>query len=887
MKDENESKNVGNSEQSDVISFDFSKMKEWFSKKDTHSQSSSFKNIKKYCTLALLLIPFILTIYLRLANVNWPVTDEWAKSSVDNYYQGQLRTQILQQYPNLPPQNVDPLIQEQFQKILKTNQVQIDQQIKGVSNDMKSFFQDESGYPYMPDIDTYAHLRYVRNIVEKGHYYDELRNGTPYDNHMVAPLGLTLGPVFHNYALFVTYSIIHFFNPSISLMYGAGFFSVFLAALSVIPAFFIGRRLSNDIGGFFASMMIAVSPLFMDRGLWGHIDTDVYNIFFPLMVTWLFLEMFEAKKQSTRYILAGLTGFVIGLYAFAWSGWWYIFDFLLFAGGVYFLYKLITHIRANEKIFEHKQLRFLFFMLLVFFISTGIFVTLFNNLNTFTYSVFGPFDFLTIKDAAKSSLWPNVYTTVAELNSIDFRGILNTAGGSLLFAISLLGIIFTLFKKDEHGHFDIKYPVLIVSWYLAVFYASFQGVRFMLLLLPPFAIAFGNALGMIYSFATKYFEKEFEVSKLISGTILFIAFCLLLITPTRNSYAIATHDLPIMNDAWYTALNKIKIDSKPDAIINSWWDFGHHFKYVADRRVTFDGASQNTPQAHWIGKVLLTSNEDEAIGILRMLDCGGNRAFEVLDSEVKDISVSVKMLYSIFTLSKEDAKKKLLANKISQKTVDEVIQYTHCVPPEDYFITSDDMVGKSGVWAHFGSWNFDRADIWLEVRKLPSSQAIHFIMKNMDISSSEAEKLYNEANSLKTDADANQWIAPWPSFGGTANCHLVKTVWECDNGLRFSLDKLNEITVTTQQGTFSPKRFLYFEGNTLKEIVYSNSTSPLEFSFMATNTTGLMLVSQAPLGSSMFARFYYFGGKGLSHFELLTEQSGFVGTRVLVWKVKW
>ncbi len=887
MKEDAEEKNTQSSEQSDVISFDFSKIKGWFSKGGKDSGQSSFKNMKKYCTLALILIPLILTIYLRLSNVNWPITDEWAKSSVNNYYEGQLRGQILQQYPNLPPQNVDPLVQEQFQKILKTNQAQINQQVEGVSTDMKRFFQDEKGYPYLPDIDTYAHLRYVRNIVEKGHYYDELREGQPYDNHMVAPLGLTLGPVFHNYALFTTYSILHFFSPSMSLMYATGFFSVFLAALSIIPAFFIGKRLSNNVGGFFAAMMIAVSPLFMDRGLWGHIDTDVYNVFFPLLVTWLFLEMFEAKKQSVRYILAGVTGLTMGLYAFAWSGWWHIFDFLLFAGGVYFLYKLITHVRAKEKIFEHKQLRSLFFLLLVFFVSVGIFVTLFNNMNTFTYAILGPFDFLTIKEAAKASLWPNVYTTVAELNSVDFRGVLNTAGGSLLFGISLLGIFFTLFKKDEHGHIDIKYPVLIIAWYIAVFYASFQGVRFMLLLLPPFAIAFGNALGVVYSFATKYFEKEFDVHKLISGTIIFVGFCLLLITPLRNSYAIATHDLPIMNDAWYNALDKIKMDSKPDAIINSWWDFGHHFKYVADRSVTFDGASQNTPQAHWIGKALLTSNEEEAIGILRMLDCGGNKAFEVIDSEVKDISVSVKKLYSIFTLSKENARKKLLADGISQKTTDEVLQYTHCAPPEDYFITSDDMVGKSGVWAHFGSWDFDRADIWIETRKLPSSQAVPLIMKNMGISSLEAEQLYNQANSLKNDGDANQWIAPWPSFGGTANCRMVKELWQCENGLIFSLDKLDAISVTTQQETSQPKRFLYFEGNTLKEKVYQNSTLPLEFSFMSNNATGTMVISQGPLGSSMFARLYYFGGKGLSHFELVTEQSGFVGTRVLVWKVKW
>ena len=31
--------------------------------------------------------------------------------------------------------------------------------------------------------------------------------------------------------------------------------------------------------------------------------------------------------------------------------------------------------------------------------------------------------------------------------------------------------------------------------------------------------------------------------------------------------------------------------------------------------------------------------------------------------------------------------------------------------------TSDDMVGKSGVWGHFGSWDFDRALIYNTLKK--------------------------------------------------------------------------------------------------------------------------------------------------------------------------
>ena len=81
--------------------------------------------------------------------------------------------------------------------------------------------------------------------------------------------------------------------------------------------------------------------------------------------------------------------------------------------------------------------------------------------------------------------------------------------------------------------------------------------------------------------------------------------------------------------------------------MNSWWDFGHHFKFISDRAVTFDGGTQNSPQAHWIGRVLQTDNEEEAIAILRMLDCGANSAFKLALEETNDPLISVSLVKDI------------------------------------------------------------------------------------------------------------------------------------------------------------------------------------------------------------------------------------------------
>jgi asparagine N-glycosylation enzyme membrane subunit Stt3 len=68
-----------------------------------------------------------------------------------------------------------------------------------------------------------------------------------------------------------------------------------------------------------------------------------------------------------------------------------------------------------------------------------------------------------------------------------------------------------------------------------------------------------------------------------------------------------------------TSLQWIGNNTSNNTVITSWWDFGHLFTYEANRPVTFDGSSQNSPRAYWVGKALLTSNETLSVGILRML----------------------------------------------------------------------------------------------------------------------------------------------------------------------------------------------------------------------------------------------------------------------------
>ncbi|MBD3303543.1 hypothetical protein GF343_00195 [Candidatus Woesearchaeota archaeon] len=832
-------------------------------------------------------------VWMRMQTQELPQLDNSAKNAVEQQYKAQIKQQINQKYPHLPSASKKKLVNENFQELLEKEGKTIDAQVTEVAEQFKKQFRyssDGEQYTYMPDIDPYYYLRYARNVIETGHTYDELKDGQPWDTHIIAPLGTRSGFHIHNYVLAHIYKIMHFFDSKITLMQAATYFPIIFILLSLIPAFFIGRHFAGNVGGFFTASMLALCTAAFGRTPWGHADTDAYNVFFPLLIVWVFITAFSVKDSRKSYGLLALTGLLVGIYSLAWSGWWYVFDFMLGAIGVYFIYLLIANrkelIKNSKYFFKNKAIKNVLFSGIVFFVCSAFFVSLFKSFQAFTLAFTKPVGFTAIKVAAQSTLWPNVRTTVAELNPASFKAIIGSVGGTFLFAIAVLGIILVLLKKDQYGKYDIKYSALLAFWFIGTIYASTKGVRFTLLLAPAFSVAFGAALGIVYQKLTSWFDRELNMSKLITGSVLIALFLVLLISPAKADFKRAKGDLPLVNDAWWDSLTKIKEESAPDAIINSWWDFGHFFKYIADRGVTFDGGfSQNSPMAHWIGHTLLTDNEKEAVGILRMLDCGSNTAFEKVFEEKGDTEESVDLLYKIIVLDKDEAAKELDAAGI--QNIDEVLKYTHCEPPENYFITSGDMVSKAGVWGHFGSWDFEKAHIWVNLKNLPKDEMMAAMQEKFNYSDKQAEQVYYKVQSIENEKKANSWISPWPTYmSQLVNCQTKNNEVTCNNGLVVNLNDMSA-KIKAQDGEGTPQSLIYVDNNgTLQEKEFK-SDQAFSAVLVPSKNGYKSLLSHPLLAKSMFTRMYFMDGHGLEHFELFDERMQPTGENIIVWKVNW
>jgi dolichyl-phosphooligosaccharide-protein glycotransferase len=922
-------------ETSEDISFDFSFIKKTLNNK---------KAIQALIPLLLLLIPLFLSVYIRSLPSELPIAEEWARQSIYNNVRSQILGQVNQQYPNLPEESKQVMVEEQFRTFLSQQGAQAEEVIKQQAEGLREQFRygEET---YLGDIDSYFWLRYARNMVEKGTYEDEMRDGVPYDTRMLAPSGMEIQENMYPYFQVALYRFLKVFDSKMTIMRAAFLTPMFISFIAIIAAFLIGRKLSGNLAGFIASIIIAVNPTVLSRSLGS--DNDIVNVMFPLLIMLFVIYAFDTKSLKGAVIFGTIAGLLTGVYAIVWSGWWFIFLFVLAGGAMFIGYLVLYEFFSGKKpahIIKDQHVINTAAFLGVFILMTFISMSALGQGDVFFRSFQNPLKVITIQTAAKGfSLWPNVYTTVAELNTADFGQVIQSLGGKMLMWLALIGTIISLTNLNNSktmtknllflagsavyyliylevaanaglpvlmtvglisiplfiglaltvhtkSRMETVHAIILVIWFMATVYAATKGIRFILLMIPAFAISFGVFVDYAVSIASRSVSKMLDLHFWIPKVVFTLLALIVLIQPVRSGIQTAYYYVPSINDGWVTALEKIRTESSPDAIINSWWDFGHWFKYWADRKVTFDGASQDSAMAHWIGRTLLSSDEKEAVAILRMLDCGSDGAGNELTKITNDTSETVRIINSLLMMDRAEAEEELMGIT-SSDNVEKILSLMYCEPPENYFITSQDMVGKSGVWAHFGSWNFDRAKIYNYFKTLDYDGFIRTMQSEFEYSGQESQRLYYELNSFVSDRQVNDWIAPWPSYGGIVQCSpqgnssLVCNLPGGNNQMLPLVINRTDMDAYVQGNIkYYPNRFAYMEDGELITEEHSENTLGYGILLMEGNR---VLYASPELVDSMFTRLFYLDGQGMEGFEKFHDIVDVTGQRIITWKVRW
>ncbi|HIQ32325.1 MAG TPA: hypothetical protein EYH55_02465 [Methanothermococcus okinawensis] len=646
---------------------------------------------------------------------------------------------------------------------------------------LKKVFSDENGRMYLVAIDPYYYLRLTENYYRHGHLGETLKyidgKWVPYDTCQYAPPGhpITRPVPAITYATIAVYNIWHSLDPTVTLMNAAFWVPPLLSILLGIPVFFIIRRVTrSNIAGIVGALIMISTPALLYKTSAGFADTPIFEILPILFIVWFIMEALHNQrdlKSSLLYtILATLT---MALAPRMWAGWWYGYYVVAVFLILYLLYTLVIS-RYRDKIplpLQVEDVKTLLPIAAIFILGSALLISLLYGVNVFMEGILSPFEFIRIKEVTKVTGWPNVYTTVAELQTPSLEEIVNGAlGNPFLFILGVLGILtsFISMRYEREGiRIDLKYALLLTIWLVATFYAATKGVRFIGLMVPPLCIGIGILVGQLINLIKRREDELIEwilyptvvilflftlyktfpkIPKIILPTtyvpvvaygfllvLLVLAFyktvdivlssnrvkevmaillALSLVLPSLAS-AVPFYTVPTFNNGWKEGLDWIKYETPNNTVITCWWDNGHIYAWATRKMVTFDGGSQNSPRAYWVGRAFATSNENLSVGIIRMLATSGDKAFErrgiLMNYTHNNVSKTVKILNEILPLSRSEAYRILTERyHLSERDARTLLNYTHPEDPNpDYLITYNRMTDIAPVWSMFGFWDFD------------------------------------------------------------------------------------------------------------------------------------------------------------------------------------
>ncbi|MBF0594387.1 MAG: hypothetical protein HQL22_05405 [Candidatus Omnitrophica bacterium] len=820
--------------------------------------------------LAAGLLTCLIGLYFRLYPLTHNVSSdayEQGTMLVINKIRQSVTAKVVQQYPDLPPAAKEKLIKENFDKVLRENRDHIRKAFDEAGQQiLKSSGENKH---YLLEIDAYYFLSLTQELLEKGSFGTSFKDGKFLDPLMLAPLGYWQPQTWHPYIGAFIYKVVLFFNPKADLMFGVGFTAVVLFPFVLMAFLFACRSLGCGIfPAFIAATFFVLAPIYLQRSTFANFKDDAYNVFFPLMVLGLlFLAIDHFKSIKKLFALSLLISICLALYAQFWAGWGFLWG-LSMAGIVAVAAFSFLKNRSDLK----PALALTGFLSIIPFIAVGLifgFSAVWQIL-LFALGELQKFIAPAIKD------WPDLFIVVGELKKTPLSDVIRLTGGPIMF----FGAVITLvcFAARGFKEYSAKTAKII---FLAIFFVvtlqlALNAQRFALLCFTPLSLLFAAGLEELWSRRqniSKWFNAPEAKDTWPSVPIMIMAGLLTasLIFPLATAQlGIRSFLSPIYNSAWDRALTKLRDHSPADSVINTWWSPGHFVKAIANRRVTFDGASIKGEQAYWMTRVYLSQTEDEALGILRMLNLSSNNAAEYLQKRGIRLSTAVPLLCHTTRLDRASA---YLAykNTLSVRDADELIKMTHGTPPPSYVLIYNEIVDGNVMLGYLGKWDFKKIEMLNKnpeaLKKVPARNSPNYV---------------NFIWSLV--GGPYRQSLPLNATGHNGSSLLF------DQGVMINTADMTATVHSNQYGIGIPASIFYAEGNDVVEKKLPGATLSYSLVFFKDFSTGAprCVLLDRVLANSLIVRMYYFDGLGLKHFKPFSKESDLTGrTKIFIYEVKW
>jgi hypothetical protein len=487
-----------------------------------------------------------------------------------------------------------------------------------------------------------------------------------------------------------------------------------------------------------------------------------------------------------------------------------------------------------------------------------------------------------------------------------------------LFLLPLaIAVLLRLFDKEIPEEIGPGAGLVLSIWVLGAFYLSYSGTRFFLLMAAPFGLAFGVVVGKLYQWIVDGLTRLIPGYRPLIQLVLFACLAWLLVSPVRDGYRVARRTLPEMNDAWWNTFAKIRDETRPDSIINLWWDYGYWAKYIAERRVTGDGGSLQTQVHHWMAKALSLRSEEKGLGILRMLNCGSEAtplpegkkgAYGKVLKTGRNPMTAYTIVADLSTQTESEARAYLANNGFGPEEGREILQSTHCTPPDAFLVLSEELVRTARLWMRLGLWDPIKMKAIKRLELLPEGEAVELLMKAFQISRQRANWMYAQMSQLESDTQIRSFVAP--------RQRLLLRAWRrcrpgadpsslvCRVGMRIGRNKSLLEFVTVDLSDPAKSRFKFRAGGgddrpsekprivilagptEKKEIEIAVSGKP-ELGVLVDVPNSQVLIGSPPLLRSLFVDLLFLEGRYTKRFTKFNETSSRLRGRVTTWRIDW
>jgi len=525
------------------------------------------------------------------------------------------------------------------------------------------------------DYDPWWFYRHAKVLLEnnfvppKWDYLSYYPPGRPYDFQLGWP-----------YTIAISYLLFKFLVPN--FMKFACYWVAVFAALCAIPAYWVGRVISNKYGALATAFLATITPTFIGVSMYGYVDSDVVVVFYTfLVIATMFYAIKNYKGIRSKRTWFAITLAVIAnwLFAFNWNSSWYVYYLFLIFIPAYLVFKIVIFLIQGLRWYETKEkIKKESKQIILPILIIGIIGAILTQLTSgWPFNTYSPIRQLLDGLALLTGKSLIVNISVAELQPVSnplSAEVLARVGRELTL-FSVFGLIFLilykLFTKSE-----LEFPeIFAIVFLIAGLFLMTRGIRFSLIFSIAVSIAFGYLIGNLYSILNQR-KYGWFIKATIFGFILFLI-TLHLSQTIQFSYQLVGMQV---SQNWIDALNWLKANADKDALIATWWDPGHIITGYTGLKVHADGAhcgySSCIPYNHDIrirdmGRILSSTNESE----------------------------SVELLKKYMQLSEADCEK-------ARKAFDGLMPADACKPvSEVYVIASADLIGKYYWLSCFGTFN--------------------------------------------------------------------------------------------------------------------------------------------------------------------------------------